>query len=325
MRYRPLGKSGLIVSEIGFGAWGIGGRTPGLTSYGDTNDAVSRNALAAAFDAGITLYDTAPAYGDGHSETLIGEVFCGRRDRVCLATKAGLASFATAADFSPAALRDSVASSLRRLKTDYVDVLQLHNPAPTLGDEWSEIVATLEELRSDGMIRAYGVSAKRPADAMAIARWLQPAAFQINFNMLDWRARDDGLLDAAETKGIGLIARTPLCFGFLAGAGGQDADGFPPGDHRTAWTVEQRRRWREAAASLEQALAQPPAVPLSVQALRFCLSFDAVTTVLPGMLMPEEVTSNVRASALGPLTSAEVRLTQAIGNRETSLSPSGNP
>src|SRR6185437_7386557 len=104
MRSRALGSSGLTVSEIGFGAWGIGGRTAGETSYGDTDDRRSLAALSRALDLGITFYDTAPAYGDGHSEALIGEAF-GSRDRVVIATKAGLPRFGEPSDFSPAALR----------------------------------------------------------------------------------------------------------------------------------------------------------------------------------------------------------------------------
>src|SRR5690348_6794459 len=125
MRYRSLGKSGLTVSEIGFGAWGIGGRTAGETSYGETDDQRSRAALDRAFDLGITFFDTANVYGDGHSETLIGEAFAQKRDRVVIGTKAGLIRFGEAPDFSPEALRRSLAGSLKRLQSDYVDLFQL--------------------------------------------------------------------------------------------------------------------------------------------------------------------------------------------------------
>jgi aryl-alcohol dehydrogenase-like predicted oxidoreductase len=89
MKYRALGSTGLTVSAIGFGGWGIGGVSAGATSYGETDDAVSRRALACAFERGITFFDTSPAYGDGRSERLIGEVFTGRRDKIVIATKAG--------------------------------------------------------------------------------------------------------------------------------------------------------------------------------------------------------------------------------------------
>ena len=104
MRTRTLGRTGLAVSEIGFGAWGIGGRTAGHTSYGDTDDRVSLEALRAALDAGINFFDTSSAYGNGHSEALIGEAFAGCRDRVVMATKAGYVSWDQPPDFSPQAV-----------------------------------------------------------------------------------------------------------------------------------------------------------------------------------------------------------------------------
>ena len=93
MKYRALGKTGLLVSEIGYGAWGIGGRTSGLTSYGDTDDKVSRSALARALEVGITFFDTSSAYGNGHSEELIGQAFAGKREKVVITTKSGYLSW----------------------------------------------------------------------------------------------------------------------------------------------------------------------------------------------------------------------------------------
>ena len=102
MKYRALGRTGLNVSEIGFGAWGIGGRTVGTTSYGDTDDRTSLAALGRALDLGINFYDTSSAYGDGHSEELLGQAFASRRSDVLIATKAGYESWDRPPDFSPA-------------------------------------------------------------------------------------------------------------------------------------------------------------------------------------------------------------------------------
>src|SRR5262245_48665000 len=150
MKYRPLGKTGLQVSEIGFGAWGIGGRTDGETSYGDTDDAVSLRALAEALDCGINFIDTSSVYGLGHSETLIGRALQGRRHRALVATKAGFVRYGAQPDFSPAHLRASLEGSLRRLRTDYVDLLQLHNPPPELLRSDPAILETLRQLCSEG-------------------------------------------------------------------------------------------------------------------------------------------------------------------------------
>src|SRR4030095_14717248 len=125
MNFRALGKTGLDVSEIGFGAWGIGGRTVGTTSYGDTDDRTSLAALQRALDLGITFFDTSSAYGNGHSEELIGQAFEGARSRVVIATKAGYEAWDRPPDFSPAAILRSAEASLRRLRTGYIDPLPL--------------------------------------------------------------------------------------------------------------------------------------------------------------------------------------------------------
>src|SRR5271169_5028472 len=158
MKYRALGRTGLTVSEIGFGAWGVGGRTAGHTSYGATDDAISEAALGRAFELGITFYDTASAYGDGHSERLIGRVFRGRRDNVVIATKAGVVSFGQPPDLSPMALRRSVEGSLQRLATDYMDLLELHSPDLAVFRRDPEVLETLHALVFEGKVRAFGIS-----------------------------------------------------------------------------------------------------------------------------------------------------------------------
>lgn len=301
MKYRALGSTGLTVSAIGFGGWGIGGLTAGATSYGETDDAVSRRALERAFECGITLFDTSPAYGDGRSERLIGEVFKGRREKVVIASKAGYRSWTAAPDFSPAALRASVEGSLARLATDYVDLLQLHNAPAALLRAERAIVAALEDLRHAGKIRAWGVSAKSPEDGAAAIRDAGAGVVQANLNMLDVRAITSGLVDAARAADAALIARTPLCFGFLSGA----ASALAPGDHRAAWPPRQIARWREGAEMMFTQAA--PAAPHehADTALRFCLSVPCVASVIPGILTPAEAERNAAAGDLPPLPPAQ--------------------
>jgi aryl-alcohol dehydrogenase-like predicted oxidoreductase len=317
MRNRTLGRSGLSISEIGFGAWGIGGRTAGETSYGDTDDRHSLDALDRAFDLGITFYDTAPAYGDGHSEALIGEAFARRRDRVVIATKVGLPRFGEPCDFSSDALRLSLEGSLRRLRTDYVDLFQLHNPPPDLFRTTPESYATLETLRRDGKIRTVGVSVKSPSEALSILSSHAVAAVQVNLNMLDVRAIEAGLLERATEIGVAIIARTPLCFGFLTGAV-TAATEFAPGDHRRAWPRAQIERWVKGAAAMQAAAGAPANQSQSQAALRFCLSFRAVSAVIPGILSPKEATENAAASNFGPLADAARDRIVAL-NREIEL------
>ena len=260
MQYRKLGRTDLIISEIGFGAWGIGGRTAGQTSYGTTDDTSSRRALARAFDLGITLYDTAPPYGDGHSEELIGSAFRDRRSQVVLATKVGVEHFGKEPDLSPQALRHSLEGSLRRLGSDYVDLLQIHSLDIAALRRNPAILETLNAMVDEGKTRALAMSAKSPDDAVAAVTEFGFKIVQINLNMMDLRAQQNGFLALAAERGIGVIARTPLCFGFLSGTIGTDTQ-FPDGDHRNGWSRAQIERWIEGASCLHDAAGRPEDKP----------------------------------------------------------------
>lgn len=299
MRQRPLGRTGLSVSAIGFGAWGIGGHSEGGRSYGATDDAVSLAALDAAFAAGVTFYDTAPLYGLGHSETLIGQAFRHRRDRVVIATKAGYRDFVSGPDFSPAALSASLEASLGRLGSDYVDVLQLHDPDPAHLAAHPEIAATLARLRDQGKVRVVGASVKSPADALALLAEPLFQVVQCNLSMMDVRAVECGLLERAAAQGVAVIARTPLCFGFLSGQY-DDGTSFAADDHRARWPRPQLRAWSEGARQLRAAAGQVEEDG-AMTALRFCLSFTAVACTIPGMLDPAQVAANIPAGDCPPL------------------------
>jgi len=299
MRYRPLGKTGLQVSEIGFGAWGIGGRTVEQTSYGDTDDRTSLAALDRALERGITFFDTSAAYGNGHSEELIGRAVRGVRSRVVITTKAGYESWDQPPDFSPQAIVASTERSLRRLGTDYLDLLQLHNP-PFDVLTAPDVREALARLVTSGKIRAWGISSKGPQEALEALRACDVAVIQANFNMMDVRVLSSGLLAEVERLGIGFIARTPLCFGFLSGTIGHDSV-FPAGDHRARWPRAQLANWVDGAADLMAAISTPPGEAAAQAALRFCLSFPAVSTTIPGIMRPREADQNAAASLLGPL------------------------
>jgi aryl-alcohol dehydrogenase-like predicted oxidoreductase len=312
LRYRPLGSSGIDVSILGFGAWGIGGRTPGATSYGATDDAVSRRALDEAFDHGVTFFDTASVYGDGHSEELIGECFQTRRPAVVIATKAGITKSFEGHDFSASALRLSLEGSLRRLRTDYVDLFQLHNAGPDVVLEHPRIGDVLNRFLEEGKIRAYGFSTPSPRDAAALLDFQSIASLQVNCNLLDWRAVDVGLFDAALTRQVSIIARTPLAFGFLTGTIANDTV-FSADDHRSRWSRDNIATWLEVADALFSEIAQAGCKESRAAiALRFCLSFASVATVIPGMMSPEEVRANAAACTLGPLDPSLIRCIEGV-------------
>lgn len=314
MRYRPLGRTGLTVSEVGFGAWGIGGRTAGETSYGATDDRVSLAALDMALDLGITFFDTSNVYGDGHAESLIGRALKGRRTTAVVATKAGWTRLGGKADYSADALRRSLEGSLRRLDSDYLDLLQLHNPPPEALAPEGATLATLRRLREEGLIRAFGASLRSPAEALAaISRAALPMV-QVNLNMLDLRAVTGGLLQAAACHGAGIIARTPLCFGFLAGEVSADTP-FPEGDHRRGWPRAQLERWTEGGRRIFERVEVPEGQTRTQVALRYCLSHPEVATVIPGILTLEQAIENAAASDLGPLPAKDLAAVEEINRR----------
>lgn len=299
MKYRPLGNTGLVVSEVGFGAWGIGGRTAGHTSYGDTDDRTSLAALRCALECGITFFDTSGAYGNGRSEELIGEAFDGVRRNIVLATKAGYESWDRPPDFSAAAIVASVERSLNRLRTDYIDLLQLHNPPlDVLRDP--EVLGVLKRLIAKGMIRSWGVSTKSPGEALDALDVNDVPIVQANFNMMDVRAVTSGLFERVSSSQTGFIARTPLCFGFLSGTIGHNTK-FPQGDHRSGWPLEQLGNWVDGATELLCAVSATPGETAVQAALRFCLAFAEVSSVIPGILTPREAEENAAASAFEPL------------------------
>lgn len=309
MNYRQLGATGLKVSEIGFGTWGLGGASSGAIAYGPTDDKESDTALRRAFDLGINFYDTSDLYGYGHSEELLGRAFKSVRTRVIIASKVGFLNASGQQDFSPQHIKTAVEGSLRRLQTDYVDLYQLHNPPVDLLERDDGALRTLEVLKTEGKIRAMGISVRSPDEALVAVREYGFKSIQVNFNMVDQRALENGLMELRDREKIGLICRTPLCFGFLTGKYFEDTE-FDNLDHRSTWPVRQRVVWANAYRSFI-AVANNQDQTRSQFALRFCLSYP-FSSVIPGMLNHEQVEENVVASRLGCLTEKELLGIKAI-------------
>ena len=304
MRYRTLGNTGISVSEIGFGTWGIGGVTPGATSYGPQEDDVSLAALDAAFDAGINFFDTSNCYGNGHSEVLLGKAFKGRRDKVIFASKAGRENYDWNA-FAAADIRKSLDGTLSRLETDYLDVLQLHGPALEDLRRCPQIIDALKDLKAEGKIREFGISVNSPEEGIDAINEFKFPIVQANLNLVDQRAIRCGLIELADREDVGLIVRTPLCFGFLSG-GMKTNVSFSPSDHRSLWSKAQIQTWVEASLTFVDSIQNQEQQTKAQIALRFCLSFDPVSTVIPGILSAGEAFENASASQLGSLTDSEI-------------------
>ena len=333
MQTRPLGRTGLIVSEVGFGAWAIGGNRYG-NSYGPTDDAASCAAIHEALDGGCTFFDTADVYGHGHSERLLGEVLAERRlrDRVVIATKGGgnfynrevdaqigrqfaehsgrsLDEFAPDAvlpfthrlDFDPDYIRFAVEQSLRRLQSEVIDLYQLHNPSlEQIAD--GGVFDVLDDLKRAGKIRCYGVSIHAPAEGLAAVAGGRCDTIQVVFNLFSQDAAQQ-LFPAAQAVNVAIIAREPLANGLLSGKY-DAADDFADGDMRARWPAHYRRARIETAAWLRDRLATPERT-LAQAALRFVLDQPAVSVVIPGAKTVQQVAQNLAASDLPPLTAEE--------------------
>jgi aryl-alcohol dehydrogenase-like predicted oxidoreductase len=318
MKYRQLGKTGFSVSEIGFGAWGIGGATPGPTSYGETDDNVSLAALEAALEFGINFFDTSNIYGDGHSEKLLGQAFSHKRKQVIIATKAGFVDFKSQPDFTAVAIKKSLEQSLDRLKTNYVDLLQLHNPSAEWLRSNPSTLKVLSTFLAEGKVKAVGISVKQPEDAIPLLELFPFESIQANFNMMDIRIITSGLLKKIADTGIGLIARTPLAFGFLAiPMTGEEV--FDSQDHRSRWSRAQIRAWANGARDLLACCEESQRATAAQVAIRFCLSYPQISTTIPGMLTPEEVKINSLASTAGVLSPYACEAIEAIHNERSFL------
>jgi aryl-alcohol dehydrogenase-like predicted oxidoreductase len=305
MRTRAIPRAHLEVSEVGLGTWQLGG------DWGEVSDEQARAVLHAALDAGVTFLDTADVYGDGRSERLVGAVVAARgdTDRVTIATKAGRrADPHVASGYTRDALRRWVTRSLENLGVQRIDLLQLHcPPSEVYADD--ELFGALDDLVTEGLLAAYGVSVETCEEALdAIAR---PGVASIQIILNAFRRKPlEAVLPAAREAGVGVIARVPLASGLLSGRYDLDTT-FPGEDHRTynrrgeAFDVGETfagvpfdvgvRAAREVSA-----LAGPDRTPAQL-ALRWILDQDAVSTVIPGARSIEQVRGNVAASDLAPL------------------------
>src|SRR5437764_11647584 len=298
MQYRELGRTGIRVSVVGFGAWAIGGATEASGAplgWGRTSDDESLAAIRRARDLGVNFFDTADSYGFGRSESLLGIVLSRTRQEVVLATKVGVVRGAGGElrkDFSRQHIFHAVDGSLKRLRTDYIDLYQVHNPSV---DELrrEEIQEAMEMLQDAGKIRFWGVSVSTPEEGLEIVRHGWAHTLQVLYNVLN-QAPARELFPAAKEKGYGVIARVPLASGLLTGKFRPDAT-FPADDLRQNFLTP--RRLEEALGRVDEvkAIIGGTARTLIEGALRFVLANDAVATAIPGAKNVRQVETNVTA------------------------------
>lgn len=315
MQTNPFGRTDRTVTRIGFGAWAIGG------TWGEVSLADAKATLHAALDAGMTFIDTADVYGDGRSERVIAEVLAERGgDRPFVATKAGRRlSPHVAAGYTGANIETFVDRSLRNLRVDRLDLLQLHcPPTPVFADP--EMFAALEGLRAKGKIAHCGVSVETVDEALMAIRQPGVVSVQIIYNLFRVKPAQEFFREAT-AKGVAVIARVPLASGLLTGKM-TAASTFAADDHRSfnrhgeAFDKGETFSGVPFEVALQAVEELRPLVPegatMAAFALRWILMEQAVTVVIPGAKTPKQARANAAADALAPLPQATMDAAREI-------------
>ncbi|CDZ55966.1 aldo/keto reductase [Neorhizobium galegae] len=315
MRTHAFGRTSFTVSEIGFGAWQIGG------SWGDVSQADGAKALEAALDAGVTFIDTADVYGDGRSEKIIAGVLKSRGgNRPMVATKAGrrLSPHVTEG-YTKANLEGFIDRSLKNLEVDSLDLVQLHCP-PTEVLYRPEVFGALDDLRRAGKIKNYGVSVEKVEEALKAIEYPDVTSIQIIYNIFRQRPADL-FFNEARRKNVAVIVRVPLASGLLSGKITRDT-AFAKDDHRNfnrhgdAFDVGETFAGVPFEVGL-QAVEEvrklvPQGAPMAAFALKWILMNEAVTVVIPGARNEAQARGNAAAAELAALSADVMTATKEI-------------
>jgi aryl-alcohol dehydrogenase-like predicted oxidoreductase len=301
MRNRAFGRTGWQVGEVGYGMWGMGG-------WSGSDDAESLASLELSVERGVTFFDTAQAYGDGHSERLLARLLGAHSEgRRYAATKVppknrqwpSRRGVPLAEVFPGDYVRQYVDICRSNLGVESIDLLQLH----VWEDDWlgrGDLEKTVGELKSEGSIRAFGISLNRwePWNGLQAVRSGLVDSVQVIYNIFD-QAPEDELFPACRESGVAVIARVPFDEGTLTGALTLDSSWSKDDWRSTYFVPENLRTSVEHAEALRPLI--PPGMTMAEMALRFILSNPDVTTVIPGMRRSRNVEANVAAAEAGPL------------------------
>ena len=293
MEKRKLGDTGLEVTVIGFGAMTIGG------AFGPVNDDESLAALHAAIDSGMNFIDTSNAYGEGRSETLIGQFLKTRADRddIVLISKGGNNMVTRQRNFEPGYIAQCLDASLQRLGREAIDLYLLHNPSV---DNMSaqDSYALLDKAKADGKIRHWGVSVNTVAECEFAVSQGCASAMQMEYNVINQSA--GGAYAAAKTAGVGVISRVPLNRGFLSGRIDESKQFSDDDTRRRSLTAENIRKFQGPRDQVKAVAAQL-GISAAELAIRFCVSNPHVSCVIPGVRTAEQAKQN--AASAQPLPS----------------------
>ena len=284
MERRTLGRTGLEVTAIGFGAMTIGG------AFGPVDDDESNRALHVAIDAGMNFIDTSDAYGAGHSETVIGKFLTERSDRgeILIFTKGGNDMTTGARNFTPDYIAGCLEGSLKRLGVDAIDYYQLHNPTvDNMAVEDS--YALLEKAKDDGKIKHWGVSVNTVEECNLAVEQDKPATLQMEYNVISQEAAP--AFARAKVADVGVISRVPMKRGFLSGRI-DEAFEFAEGDRRKGiLSPENIRKFQDQLNHVRE-VAENLGISPAQAAIRFCVSNENVSCVIPGIRTPEQSAQN---------------------------------
>jgi aryl-alcohol dehydrogenase-like predicted oxidoreductase len=292
MKYRTLGKTGLRVSIVGLGTMVHAGH------FGPMKDSESLEAIETALELGVNFIDSSDAYGAGYGETLLGNAFKGKRDKIVIATKGGNVMVGPNRGkriFEPDYISRVMDESLRRLQTDYIDLYQLHNPTVEV-IERGAVWEVLERAKKAGKIRHYGVSINSMEEGTAAVKDGRAETIQVEYNLLAQEPAET-FFPAAQQANIGVIARVPLKRGILTGKLKQsDEQRFQGEDVRARSFKGEAFAQELAKAEQLKFLAHGPVQSLGQAAIAFCIAHPAVSVVIPGARNAEQMRENASAA-----------------------------
>ena len=285
MNKRLLGSTGLEVSEIGFGAWQL----CNSDSWGGMDDRTAHRLIHEAIDGGINLFDTAPNYADTKSERILGKALKNKRDNVVLVSKFGHTPEGPKV-FSVDWFWESLEASLGRLRTDYLDVLLLHNPPSEIYAGTDPVWSAMEEARVQGKIRHYGASLDFAAEVEDCLSNTNSEVLEVLFNVFHQDVRHS--FAAVHQHGAGVIAKVPLDSGWLTGR--FDANSRFEGI-RKRWSAEEIAQRAELVSGIKWLVADGS--ELAHKAIGYLLSYDEVSCVIPGTRTMQQLKSNLAATS----------------------------
>jgi aryl-alcohol dehydrogenase-like predicted oxidoreductase len=307
MNYRQLGNTGLSISEVSFGTWGIGG------DWGGSSDSDALKGLEKAIDSGVNFFDTADVYGSGHAERLLAQATKGKEDSIHIATK-----FCRAGDihdyrtYSEESVRQYCEQSLKRLERQRIDLYQIHCPPLAILKD-GRVFETLDKLQAEGKIRHYGVSVETVEEGLFCLGVPGVKALQVIFNLFRLKPAEE-LLPQAKASGVGILVRLPLASGLLTGKFSK-ATSFAANDHRNFNANGEQFNVGETFAGLpfdkgveladELKWIAEGRGDMARASMRWILDHPEVTCIIPGFKNTAQVDDNLGAIAVPSFTEAE--------------------